>query len=537
MNRPLEALRGATTATRGRISAVTSQSERTLLLGTILLVSAFSAVTAYVLTQLYSVDVFSTLLLVPQDCWIDWGMQIGRHCFSDYAEIASIGVKPNPSDYPVLLPPAYQPTIIGALAPARLPYVLFAFPAYLMGAPRLGLICYLLALTIAVLSPALWAARGARGLERVVVFVALGAAAIPAWGVVDRGNSTGFLVPIALVFFVALSRQRWGLVAFMVILAALLKPQFAVLAVVFFAARQWRWGGITIVGIAISNLAAFLLWPRGFPGTIPQAIRDLSKFNNSYGGLQDPRNVSFGKALMLIPDTIKSYQTGQVPPEGFLAGPRTLVGFAILILVMAAVLALGRRIPPVMAGIVLLATATLAPSYAAYYYLVFVLPVAALVVRDPNGPPGAGIFDQLATHGVRRRAVGVCVSLAAALSIAHIALPGQPFSVPIYGQLGARGVIATTQLVPTTVTWAPFLWLLACAAILVSYARKPACPTDFDPGPAPVADSDAGTASASPESKSDALDRRTTPSDYAFAPPATGPFMRGHLRVAWRLGP
>ncbi|MBL7315396.1 hypothetical protein INQ24_29885, partial [Escherichia coli] len=95
----------------------------------------------------------------------------------------------------------------------------------------------------------------------------------------------------------------------------------------------------------------------------------------------------------------------------------------------------------------------------------------------PNGPPGAGIFDQLAAHGDRRRAVGVCVSLAVALSIVNVAVPGQPFYVPLYGQLGAKGVVGTTPLVFTTVTWAPFLWLVTCVVIIVSYARKPALPS------------------------------------------------------------
>ncbi len=64
-----------------------------------------------------------------------------------------------------------------------------------------------------------------------MISVALGAAAIPAWMVVDRGNTAGFVVPIALVFLVGLSRWRSGLVAGMVVLAKLVKPQFAVLAV------------------------------------------------------------------------------------------------------------------------------------------------------------------------------------------------------------------------------------------------------------------------------------------------------------------
>ncbi len=489
MNRPREALRGAATATRERISAVTSQSERTLLLGTILLASAVSVVTIYVLTQCYSVDAISTLLLVPQDCWLDWGMSIGRHCFSDYAMVATMGKGPHPWDAPIELPPTYQPMPVGFPAAGRIPHMVFGLPAYWLGSPRLGLIAYLFAMTIAVLSPAIWAARGAIGLERVVIFVALGAVAVPVWGVIDRGNSAGFVVPIALVFLVALTRQRWGLVTLMVILAAIVKPQFVILGVVLLVCRQWRWAGIGVAGVVISNIAAFMLWP-GFPGTITDSIVKISRFNSGYSGLQDPRNVSFGRALLLIPDTVKTYQAGKIPDD-FLLGPRTMIGFAVLILVVAAVLILGRRIPPVMAGIALLATASLFPSYVSYYYLVFALPVAALVVRDPDGPPGTGIFDRLVAGGGGRRAIGVCVSLAAALTIAQIALPGQPFTVKIYGQLGAKGVIGTTQLVPTTVGWAPFFWLIACAAIVVSYARKPAeVPDD---GNRPVPDDDGAT--------------------------------------------
>jgi hypothetical protein len=485
MNRPLEVLRGAVTAIRERLLAVTCQSERTVMLGTILLASAVSAATGYVLTQCYSVDMLSSLMFKPEDCWLDWGTNIGRHCFSDYAMVVGAGMRPNPWEpYPMFTPGMNQPLQMDYPAAAMMPHLLFGLPAQWLGAPRLGLIGYLLALTIAVLSPAVWAARGARGLERVVVFVALGAAAIPAWAVIDRGNSAGFVVPIALVFLVGLCRRRWGLVTIMVIVAALVKPQFAVLAVALFATRQWRLGGLAVVGVGLSNLAAYLLWPRDFPETITQSIHNLFSISSPFQGLVDPRNVSFGRALLLIPDIVKFNQTGGKLPDGFLAGPRSLIGYAVLVLVIVAVLALGRRIPPVMVGIVVLATAALFPSWTAYYYLVFVLPVAALVVRDPDGAPGVGIFDQLATHGDRRRAVGICVSLAAALSIAQIALPIVPVHVPIFGQLGVMGVVGTRTVVFTTVALTPILWLVACAVIIVSYARRPAHSRGSDQGPA-----------------------------------------------------
>ena len=478
VKRPIEMLEGAVWALRNQISAVANQPERTLLLGTVLLVSAVSAVVGYVLTQYYSVDVLSSLVSNPEDCIINWGPHFGSHCFSDYNLPVSWGMRPNPwAPYPLFWPPDYQPAHPNYPAAAMVPQLIFGLLAKWLSAPQLGLLGYLLALTIAVLTPAVWAARGARGLERIVVFVTCGASAIPAWMVLDRANSVALLAPVGLGFLVALCRQRWGLVAIMVVLATLIKPQFAVLAVVLFAARQWRMGGVAIAGAVTSSLAAYLLWPRDFPATIAQSIHSTLNYGSPQLAVGF-RNVSFGRALMLIPDGVKAFQSGGKIPDGFLAGPRSFAGYAVLVVIVAAVLALGPRIPRVLTGIMLLAGATLFPALVFHYYLVFVLPVAALVVRDPDGPPGAGIFHQLATHGGRRRAVGICVSLAVALSITQVALPGRPLPEPIYGQIlgqpGVIGVIGTRPLVSTTVFLVPIVWLIACAAIIVSYARRPA---------------------------------------------------------------
>jgi hypothetical protein len=422
------------------------------MLGTILMASAVSGAVYCVLTQYFSVDVLSSLAFLPNDCFPNWAMKVGRHCFNDYGMFALVGVLPNP----------WEPYRTAYPAGGLVPLMIFAGPAAWLHAPRLGLFGYLLALAIAVLTPAVWAARGARGLERVVVFVALGAAAIPAWMTIDRGNSVGFVVPIALVFLVALCRRRWGLVTIMVVLAALVKPQFAVLGVALFAFRQWRMGGIAVAGVVISNLAAYLLWPRDFPDTIAQSIDYASAYNSSFPMLVGINNVSFANGVLLIPDHIMRLKVGYVP-NGFLAGPRLLIGSAVLVVVVGCLLALGRRIHPVMAGIALLTTASLFPAMTGRYYLVFALPVAALVAREPDGPPGSGIFDRLRTLGDGRRVVGICVSLAAALTIAQIALPGGP-----------QEMAGDTRVIATTVLLAPFLWLVACAAIIVSYARRPA---------------------------------------------------------------
>lgn len=124
-------------------------------------------------------------------------------------------------------------------------------------------------------------------------------------------------------------------------------------------------------------------------------------------------------------------------------------------------------------GFPLLATASLFPAMAYRYYLVFVLPVAALVARRPDGPPGSGIFDGLRMLGDRRRAVGICVSLAAALSMAYMVMPGPPILAQAAGP-HSWPVFVHTPVIATTAILTPLLWLIACAAIIVSYAYRPA---------------------------------------------------------------
>ncbi|WP_131813456.1 glycosyltransferase family 87 protein [Mycobacterium kubicae] len=474
MKRPQEVARGAVSAIREGLVALAGQSERTLMLGTILLASSASAVTIFVLNQYFSIDALSSLIFVPDDCTFDWGVKVGRHCFSDYVLPSTFGALPNPWASHVVDLPDNSSRELGLSnypAAAMLPQMTFGLLGGWLHAPGIGLFAYLFALTIAVLSPALWAAGGARGLERVVIFFACGMAAVPAWMAVDRGNSAGFLAPIALVFLLALSRRRWGVVAIAVILAGLVKPQFAVLGFALVVGRQWRLSGITLIAIAVTNIAAYLLWPQDFPRTILQSLHNTAGYGSFKAliGL----NVSFGKGLLTIPDALEARSAGGAVPVGFLAGPRAFIGYGILLLIIGALLILGKRISPVMAGIVLLATAALFPAVALPYYLVFALPIAAVVVRDPDGSPGTGVFDRCEAIGGHRRAVGVCVSIATAFSIAHIAIPGPSIRAEMPEILQPDGV--QRAVVTTTAGFASLLWLVACGVIIASYARLPAC--------------------------------------------------------------
>ncbi len=440
---------------RQNIASATSIPPRTLFLGTVLVASAVSISVCVILTQYWSFDVISSLLWVPHDCPHAWPLKVREHCFNDYGVYTFTGMVPNPWAH-------NENYTAGAMIPA----MIFASPAAWLHAPLLGLWGYLLALTIAVFTPAVWAARGSRSLERVMVGVALSVAAIPAWITLDRANSVGFIVPICLVFLIALRRQRWALVAVTVVLAALVKPQFALLAVALFAARQWRMGTVTVCGVLASNVAAFLLWPLDFPHTVIEWIGNASDYNGPFKQRVGMNNVSFANGVLSIPDHLIRLKQGYVPSD-FLDGPRSLIGVVVLVVFVVWILALGQRIPSVMAGIVLLSTAALSPAMVSRYYLVFALPIAAVVVRDPDGPTGSGIFDRRGTVGDRLWAPGACVSVAAALTIAQIALPG--------------GVVEFTDqrfVIATTAVLTPIVWLIACAVVLVCYSRRPDCVPD-----------------------------------------------------------
>ncbi len=139
-------------------------TERTVLLGMVLLLSAASSAIVFVLTQYFGTPAFSSLVFQPLDCRAGgWQPVLGQHCFADYGWSVKHGMRPNPWDGFTL----YTGDINDYSAAALMPPLLFAVLAGWLHAPSVGVLTYVLVLAIAVLFPAAWAARGACGLERL----------------------------------------------------------------------------------------------------------------------------------------------------------------------------------------------------------------------------------------------------------------------------------------------------------------------------------------------------------------------------------
>jgi hypothetical protein len=134
-----------------------------------------------------------------------------------------------------------------------------------------------------------------------------------------------------------------------------------------------------------------------------------------------------------------------------------------------AILVLGHRVSSVLSGVLMLAAAALFSEYTATYYLVFGLPVAAIMLRDPADERvhrliWRGTFDpspgQLVVRG--RAVVGTAVALATAVTLTRLLIPIQ------FAETTVGDPVKVRQLDVTTGWLAPVAWM-ATSVIAVTY--------------------------------------------------------------------
>ncbi len=143
------------------------------------------------------------------------------------------------------------------------------------------------------------------------------------------------------------------------ILVVLVKSQFVVPA---HGVAPDNGGGLVSITV-VANIAAFLLWPREASWDDRQSIHGIIKSTSSFEWASRIRvNVSFGKRHLLIPDGTGRTINGQ-DPEGFSSSEADRVCLSHS---RGSPCGARRRIPPVMVGIVLLATATFLPADVAF---------------------------------------------------------------------------------------------------------------------------------------------------------------------------
>ena len=416
-----------------------------------------SAVIAYY----FEIDVFASLSFIANDnpCANNdhAGTGVGIHCFGDYYQVVDFAQATDP----------WANNRSNYAAAGMLPNLLFGTIADAVGAPRFGLILFLLVILACLLVPAAWASRGKALWIRVATLILFGLGSLPALMALDRANNTALAVPALLAFLVGVRRDNYRVAVIAIIVAALIRPQYLLLIAVLLARRQWKASLVAFGGVGVTNLLAYLAWPTIFPGSIGESLASILRFGRGAGlDAEYPANVSFGKIIYELGTMVR--RAVGMNGDAVATSLSGLAGSVIALLLIVAVVIAGRRMPVAPTAILVLALASLLPSTTFSYYLVFCLPVAAILLRDPldlspDRYTWRGVLDD---EVVSRRGVvaTALIALAVAFSLTRFLLPEL---------LGFEvNHVPRVDLVGTTAGLAPLAWLAASLAALLAWGDQ-----------------------------------------------------------------
>jgi hypothetical protein len=377
------------------------------------------------------------------DGWCDPPTQgIGEHCFGDYSQIhlwAKLGFNAWGRD-PNVPSSSYSPT-------GWMPAMIFERLGTLIGSERAGLLAYLAVALTCLLVPAIWAGLGRPARRLPLTLLLIGVASTPVVITLDRGNSVAFAVPFVLLVAVGLGREDWRLVGVGVIGAALIKPQFALLAIILLAFRRYREFLFTAASTLALTVLGFAFFP-GFPANVINWLLILK----SYGGggtsllAQESANLSLSQAVLTLMDLTGVSAGIGAPGRDAVATWLDAYGAAMSLVLVAVILvlllAVGSRLPKVWVLALAVFACQYAVSSAHGYYLAAWLAVVALILRDAAGERGEVPWSGSLDRGPDDSRINRFLVVVLAAAMAPIALPDVALGplADFWHVTGARGI-------------------------------------------------------------------------------------------------
>lgn len=396
------------------------------------------------------------------DGWCDPQVDgVGVHCFGDYAFpmlLVSEGAPWNNS-----FGGAHSYTPVGML-----PFVIMSGLESLFATRRQTLLIYLIVLAAALLVPAWWASRkivrnnrqlpGVSSM-RMLLFVLFGVATQPFLMTLDRGNTVGFAVPFLMAFAVYFRKEPSWVAPLAVILAAAVKPQYALISIAFLASRQFVSLLAAGIGSIVISVVGFLFWPGDSRGHFLAWADNVVSYQD-YANLLDSRlaNMSFASTLARLSSflSVREDTVGRVSERALelIITQASLPGILLLVVLAALFVLAPNRLDPMFVIAASLALPALFPSVSFGYYSVFALVLASLVFSES---------DLDVTHP----SIFIRQSFRWALTVA-IAVTLYP--VPIVTNLDSNGLI----LRAVGSVWAVvILWGIACSIVPRRWTRTP----------------------------------------------------------------
>ena len=361
---------------------------------TLLLVGlAIALPVAFVSSQYLGNDVDAVLSYSSQDvgCSIGAYPGLGHHCFGDYSQslvaaqhdFALTPTNPWPAAraYVSIYPPISQfPHVLSALAqetPLGTTGTFYAYEGLLL---------------LAVLAPALWLVWAWRSSPLALVpLLLIGLATVPAIAAMDRSNSAAFVVPFLLGFALLLRRGPPWAAATMAVGAALVRPQFILIALALVAIGRVRAALGALATFLLVTLASFLLVPTGVIGSFREWIHNIASFRSGSVTLTDPTpaNISIARSATSLGGWFAD-RPGPVGAFGrwvvAITVAHPILPGVVLLCLTAAIFFLGRtRIPQSVAVAVAFAVAATFSTMSPIYYLAFTLVLAAVTIWPAIG--------------------------------------------------------------------------------------------------------------------------------------------------------
>ena len=337
---------------------------------TILVGISFMAI--LVLGSYYDQPITQALSFDIQDGQCDPETQgVGLHCFGDFHDIRK------QLELPIIWDGTLNPYPPTGLLPS-----LLVKPIESLFGVRVSLFFFIALLFFAVATPAMYIVTTSTRTRRLYIrFACFVLFSQPVFFPLDRGNGSGFIVPLMMLYAVKLNRKPNWYATLAIAGAAAIRPQFALLAVGLLAFGQIKHFLASIFATLSMIFIPFIFWPGNHRTNLAMWFHNITSYSS--GAKTDvagkyPVNLS----MRSVADHLDAFLKNSIS-SGF-QNYYVLISLIVLAAITCALFACRKTNAKSLVLIVSLSLPCLMPETSFGYYSMFTLVLASLIFSDAS---------------------------------------------------------------------------------------------------------------------------------------------------------